>query len=416
MNEPMNPQRLSELLSSAANDVPMGDDGMTRIGQGISRRRRMHQTLAVGGTSLAVIAVVLFGFILRPENASHVVPPPVGQSSLPTTEPSASPTASPADTHPLPAGFQARSVSSLGQRWWVLGDTSIEATSDGGSTYETLTLPGGWKPLAGAGENPSGIAFVDATHGVVWQAGGQWATDDGGSHWSGRVSSAPATMNVIDSVRVDGVVYLLASQCATASQQSCTTVLTTYDGIGVTMEDQSVPVAAGEIARSIAVASETIWILALDGSGAPGHVLKSTDRGKTFTSTPHSDGCLTGSLTAVSDADVYEICVSGMAASLRRSSDGGKSFAAIPSKQSISNQASMLASPGGTGVLSPGAGLLRTTDGFKTFVDVGAPSPTQSASLQPGSRSEQMFALESTDTGIRLWVSLNAGQTWKSVN
>lgn len=418
MNQPLDPQRLTELLSSAANDVPTADDAMSRIGQGIDLRRRFNQALVIGGTSLAVIAVLVFAFILRLNGTSNTTPPAVGQSSTPTPTPSSAPSASPAVQgliQVLPKGFNVRSVSSLGQAWWILGDSSVEFTTDGSRTFETRPVPPGWRSLATGDASGAGIAFVDVAHGILWAKSQAWVTDDGGTSW--RQSRALAGTVVSTAHTRDSVSLLVAGSCRTSQPPVCAAVLTTYttaDGF----VDHHIPMSTtGEQARSISIAGGTIFVLALDGSGAPGHLLKSTDNGATFTSLANGQGCLTGSLDAYSDLGVYEICVSGTMAHLMRSTDGGKTFSAVDvhttTGSGMGNCASIVTKDVDTSVLSPGDGLNRTTDGFRTSNSVAPPVPGNCAQLLYGAMPDQIFAIENATSGVQLWVSADAGQTWR---
>lgn len=420
MNQPLDPQRLTELLSSAANDVPTGDDAMTRIGQGIDRRRRFNQTLAIGGTSLAVVAVLVFAFILRPNATSSSTPPPVAQSSTPTPRPSPAPSTSPAAqtlTHLLPKGFTVRSVSSLGQAWWILGDSSVEFTTDGGRTFETRPVPPGWRSFATGDASGAGVAFVDVAHGILWAKSQTWVTDDGGTSW--RQSRAIAGTVVATAHTRDSVSLLVAGSCRPSQPPVCAAALTTYTAAGGLVDHRLPLSTSGEQARSISIAGGTIFVLALDGSGAPGHLLRSNDNGATFTSLANGQGCLTGTLDAYSDLGVYEICVSGTMAHLMRSTDGGKTFSAVnvhtTTGSGMGNCASIVTKDVDTSVLSPGDGLIRTNDGFRTSSPVAPPVPGNCAQLLEGATPDQMFAIENATSGVQLWVSSDAGQTWRQV-
>jgi hypothetical protein len=249
--------------------------------------RRSFMRLATALAAAAVIVVVAAAVILtRPGGSSPIAGAPATSTAVPTMPASAPATASPSAASsaapagvPVPAGFQAASVTfaspDLG---WVLGTaqcsappcTSILRTSDGGQTWTAIQAPAtkilgaGLATEAPVGSGVSGLRFADPSDG--WAFGPDlWATHDGGATWHQVTIPGMASAQVV------------ALEASAGSVQAVLYNMTSTSGSGVrvasspvgtddwTVSPLRVEFGAGPVpSTQLVLAGTTGWLLQVD--------------------------------------------------------------------------------------------------------------------------------------------------------
>jgi hypothetical protein len=147
------------------DDLPAGsaDSVLADVRRRAARQRRRALGLAVASVAVAVVAATS---VLR---------------AIPDREPA------PVEPAPGPAtGLHPIDISlASATDWFVLGGTRadceqqeclrLSVTTDGGSSFKTMTLPPAWV---------FSIAFQDEKTGWAWGPHELWATNDGGTRWT----------------------------------------------------------------------------------------------------------------------------------------------------------------------------------------------------------------------------------------
>lgn len=433
MNQPMDPQRLIGLLAAAANDVPVEGDAMSRIGQGIVRRRRARQLLTVAGSSLAVVAVVVIGFALGPHHSTSAPPPAASPTPVSSPTPGSSPTplSTPtvAPSLALPAGFEPLDVYASGQSLWLISRETVLSSSDAGATFSQHPAPSGWKEPIDSGYPAGAIGIFSSggAHGYAWAGKNVWETLDNGASWNLLAGSAVVTDPVLASARSGRFLFLLnAPDCGPVA--TCPAHL---NELGDSSQQVSVVTPPhGATARAVTAAvgsvgdlsKAKVWVLSADGGGASAHIQRSDDGGKSFAQVGSVPGCLTGALTAANQNDLLLICVTGNSSHLVISNDGGYTFRDAPTTATISagNCASVAwaGTSGNAAVYSPGNGVYWTSSPGADWAKSQGETPTNCARLIPDvSDSPNVYATDTSDAGkVRLWVSYSSGRTWTLVS
>lgn len=415
MTDTFDEDRLRSLLAGAAN-APSGaaesDAALSVIRLGAARRVR---TRRVAG-SLAGIALVAggigVGLTLRPSGNSDVVPQPY--ASQPTSTLSPSPVASaPTTKAMLPAGFHATAVDASGGSWYFVGQQQLLVSDDEGRSFSRVAMPSGWAQAEGAGTNP-GVRFVDKTHGIVWAGRTVWTTGDRGDTWSAQALLG-GSGSVVDSEIAPGAEYLLVQgACEHSAPEQCFAAVATFSSDG-SLTTSNVALPVGEQARSITQRwGSDIFVLSLDGSGAAGHLLISSDGGGHFNSTPFRSGCLTATLRWSSHT-MWGVCATGTLAHVIRSDDGAKTFTDVPGPQGVANSADLVA-------LSDQCALVTSETGIQASCDEGQtwtrdPQPAALAQMLSDTPGERLFALVPDGANCSVcqsvWIRDTTTRTWR---
>lgn len=290
---------------------------------------------------------------------------------------------------PVPRGFVPVSFTAISAReFWLLGTapcprpvcTSIVRTTDGGAHF--VGLPAPVAPLAGAGTDTgiSVLRFADPLSGFAGPAGAPgrlWETHDGGRRWS------PGPSGVVTFTVSGGLVYAVAGRISAGLATNLRLLTSPADADR--WRSTALPVSSSTALLSLTAYGSSLWLSLSPGPGHPPAqtLLASSDGGRTFTSlaSPCVPG-LGGEIEAASARVLWAVCPTGMMAGAWRSVDAGSHWAQLPAgagngnRLALSNGAKIAAAGVSTAVLSPGgsAGLLRTTDGGRSFVPVSAPA------------------------------------------
>lgn len=286
----------------------------------------------------------------------------------------------------MPAGFTPASVSAIsGTTFWVLGTapcrsapcTSLVRTTDGGKTFAGLPAPRAALP-PGAGPNSASVSdvrFADARNG--WAFGrALWSTHDGGATWK----PVPLSHQVIDLAASGGTVWAVVADCG-GGATGCRNYA--VDESPVSRDGWSratvpgLPTSGGE--ASLAVRGATVYVSVSGGAAA---ILASTDGGAHFAR--HDSPCApdlgAGQLSAAPGA-LWVACPTGMLASVSRSTDGGAHFTTTHAGQ-LPNSSTVAAIGPAAAVVQTPTDLLRSTDGGAHYTQILGASPDRGGSIQ----------------------------------
>ena len=364
----------------------------------------------VAAAAAASIAVAVSGgshhVTVRPVNNAPVsVPPPrttVSQNTSSNTVATtvAPPSTAPPAVRPVAAGFRPQSVTFVSpDDGWVIGSapgacTTMARTIDGGRTWSQSGAPsleGGCATSGDAGTYRFEVRFADANDGWVYPIVGPnslrsvlWSTHDGGTTWRQQV---PLPGGVIGALEASGgrVQIVVSGPCPPGSAgcdgQTVERILTAPVG---TDSWQTAPLSPSIGAGPVLSPALTLWggagwLINVNRTVVSGGSL-SASRGWTAWTPPCAHAGGPGLLAAASASDLVAVCAEGMWGTpdagttagrnwLYRSTDGGRSFAAvgpIPGNQPLA----LTTAPGtpGTVVLADGGvGLQATFDGGSTW-------------------------------------------------
>lgn len=269
------PDRLVERVADIPSRAPAYAPGRSFM--------RSATALAAAAVIVVVAAAVI---VTRPGGNTPIAGAPATSPALPTTPasapattpPSAAPSAAPAGG-PVPAGFQAVSVtfasSDLG---WVLGTapcsappcTSILRTSDGGRTWTAIPAPR--TPLLGAGlaaeaspgSGVSGLRFADPDDG--WAFGPDlWATHDGGATWHRVTIPGMASAQVVALEAAGGSVHAALYDMAGTGGPSVRVASSSVSGDAWTTSPVKVEIGAGPVpVTQLVLAGTSGWLVQVD--------------------------------------------------------------------------------------------------------------------------------------------------------
>ncbi len=335
---------------------------------------------------------------------------------------------------PVPAGFDAVSYTAVSTtEFWLLGAapcsnpvcTSIVRTTDGGAHFVGIPAPPA--PLAyGAPAGTSGavteLRFADPLDGYAFDPGAGpgheafWVTHDGGAHWH----AVPLGGEVLAFTASGGEAYAVLATC---THSGCADARIARSPARTdAWTSTALPQASGAVQASLSARGRQVWIDAEPGGAAGGVLLHSTDGGATFTvrSSPCVAG-LGGTVQATSEQVLWFVCPTGMMARAYRSTDGATTTTALQTGQ-IVNSSRLAAADDTTAVLASGSDptLRRTTDGGATFAPVLTP-PDSGSWLYLGFTSPTVgVGLSVAAGGARvpattLWRSTDGGATWRRV-
>lgn len=349
-----------------------------------------------------------------PTTTAPVVAPPTTarRSTAPasTAHPADGSTAAPSPPVPtgpaggaaFPTGFTPVAFSATSaDRWFVLGTdannrAALLTTANAGTSWRSLPLPAAARGPVGGRDRP-GIAFSDATSGLVTVGGGFWATPDGGRTWR---NGGPGNAEVLEVAAGPGGGYALLH---TASGgyflgRAAGGSVDLQQALGGDRFTTTVP----------HLATSGTTVLVVSGN----RTLRSTDGGHTFTSS--RGPCLAdlGGSVSAAGSTVLAWCATGMQGGGFVSTDRGASFARTAAGGS--NAAAAAPTGFGSDFVYAGPAGLRVTDrtgtgrpargGIGTIGWVGFTSPRSG------------FAIASADGAPDgLWRSTDAGLSWTRV-
>lgn len=284
-----------------------------------ARRRRRRTAVAAAVAALAAASVAGVG-LLQQGAGRDSVPPVTGSSPAPT-----------ATRAPSPSPTPSRSTRRVGPAWGDADVVSVTATStrtlvvlgsvpdqascppgacvrlaesrDGGATFRSLPVPRGVRAA-------TGIRFGSANDGWLF-GGGLWATHDGGGTWRRLVGIPPVSRLEA----AGGTVWALA------------------DGRGDQQRLWSSPVGSDDWRpvrgvtvtgpADLAVRGDRVTVVGADGSAAWSNAAGG------FASVPNPcEAALEVRLTAA--GSLWATCVTGTAAYLATSRDGGATWTKVP--------------------------------------------------------------------------------------
>lgn len=146
----------------------------------------------------------------------------------------------------------------------------------------------------------------------------------------------------------------------------------------------------------------------------------STDRGQTWTAVAGLPAGLTPVADATDSAVFY--AVDGSTGTFYKSTDGGKSFSTTATSFDGGGNTQVKATPGKTGDLWLSAldkGLFHSTDGGGTWTQVTSASSSYTLGFgkaAPGAADPAMYQVGIVDGVTGIFMSVNGGATWKRIN
>jgi photosystem II stability/assembly factor-like uncharacterized protein len=241
MNERMSDdeliERLRRTLDTEAARIDAPEDAWERFQAAAPPPAPQHhrnRRLWLGAPSAVVglAAAILIAVLVTHGSAGHptqVATPEVrGAASATTSVPSAgpaaaaggpeaasapstvtsplAPTAGGAEAHLAPGAFSPRSVTFVSpSEGWVLGNTGIEHTVDGGRT---------WSPVGAApSSDATHLRFADPSDGWAWSSSTVWSTHDGGRTWTRQTLPGLATEFTVEDLQASaGVAHVAVTQ------------------------------------------------------------------------------------------------------------------------------------------------------------------------------------------------------------
>lgn len=318
-------------------------------------------------------------------------------------------------------------------QWWLLGSApcsvgtcpAIVETSDGGASWHTVPAPG---PAYAQNGPPTGgqvtkLRFATAMDG--WAFGpGLYATTDGGRDWKpidlgGSVNSLEPGL---------GKVYAAVDPapsptCNPAAPTSCSGAQLWTSPVGTIAWTRDA--AAPSLSDLLAVHGANVYLQAGSGGSIGQGVLISRDAGATFTANPSVGFGLACRLSPVSDQVVWGFCITGMQGQGLISTDAGKTFTPVnigpqrPNSSQLVGASALVAVAAFPGIVA--GPIERTTDGGRTFAAVQQP-PSQSGEwvLLGFTNPEDGYAFwtDTSSSGSEnssLWHTTDAGAHWRQV-
>lgn len=334
--DPLDPleRELRDLLTDERLALPTHLVGLDRVRAGVTRRRRRRAAVTAAAAVLVTGAVagsatLAHGIYLDTETpAASSSGPTRGTESTPTPDTSASavepvvPGPAWGDAHVLSVtATSTRTVVALGQLSRACAPTCLRLaeTHDGGRTWSAMPLPEGASAVDAADGSGAATAdsvrFGSATDGWVY-GGGLWATHDGGYSWGrlalpGRVSDLEAASRrawaLVDTGNGD-------------HQQLWTATVS---------DDDWQRVADVEVTGPAGLAVQGTRVVVLGNGQSPAW----TNVSGRFERVPNPcAGSVESRLSG--SGSLWATCVTGTAAYLTTSTDGGATWTTVPTDPS----------------------------------------------------------------------------------
>jgi photosystem II stability/assembly factor-like uncharacterized protein len=301
------------------------------------------------------------------------------------------------------APFEPRSLTAVSATtFWLSGNGALLHSSDGGRHFDRL-------PKAPAAE----IRFADSRDGFSFGGGSPlFATHDGGRTWH-----RTGFRNVLAFATAGGTAY--AVTCRRFKDGDCRVARferspVSHDAWRLT----PMPFPHAEPNFDLAAHGAGVWLFGAIGNAPPSSrnvLARSTDHGRSFAiARVPCYAELAAELDPVSTHVVWAFCPTGMMGVAWRSRDGGATFQEL--QIPLTNGASLAAVSETTAVVARnvgGFGLLRTTDGGRTWHHARAPANGNYQLTFVDSRAG--FALVLGTSNTQLWKTTDAGSSWQRV-
>jgi photosystem II stability/assembly factor-like uncharacterized protein len=259
-------------------------------------------------------------------------------------------------------------------------------TTDGGDTAGTLVTPAGDPILAVAFASPTRVVGVGDIATVI--------SDDGGASFR---SVGEHLSDGFETLRLGGVA-------------GSAYAIDGHGSIAKTTDRGRTWSAVGSIPTRYAYQPDVAFPTATDGYALlNGKLFRTGDGGTTWQALDHGSSRYVRALLAPSARTVLVVGKAGM----RRSLDGGRTFAQVRAKAvSPAYLVGIARSRNGNAIFTWGSRLARSTDGGRTWVAVGLPEPTRR-----GGGVNRVAFLDARiglllDGGDRLWRTTNGGRSW----
>jgi hypothetical protein len=269
--------------------------------------------------------------------------------------------------------FNPLAFTAIGDsEYWLLGAylcargrcLSILHTTDAGRRFVRIKAP----PFPTAGTVPT-LRFADTRDGFAYVQGlraAMYVTHDGGAGWKRLSLGTPLAF-----ATAGGYVYVVTAQCTVTR---CTNYRLKRSPV---FADHWISVAAPFTPTAsiggLAAHGSNVWLLgSVSTNDRRQHEIlaRSSDSGHTFvTSAGPCIPELGGDLEPSSARVVWAVCPTGLLARVWRSTDGGANFTPLAFDR-LANSAVLAPASDTTAVLAPngaGAPLMRTTDGGKSW-------------------------------------------------
>jgi hypothetical protein len=377
-------------------------------------------------------------------SAAPVTPP----ATAPSTKRSA--LGAPAPGAAVPANFQPTSVTFVGPHLGaVIGQagtpgacaggadcTSLAGTDDYGSTWFGVSAPPTVAPDGADGV--SQLRFLNATQGFAFGPG-LWVTQNGGAKWA--QVGLPSGVRVTDLETLDGEVFAVWARCTgtgpdfAAHCTSFTLESAPASGGRWHAVRGATGLRSGGAASSAALvlaggttadpATATGYLLAPDGTVRSGNLA-----GAAWTSQGQA-GCRpgrpqagtaqpAGALLTSQSGRLYLLCTgatasgSGSGQVLHVSTDGGRTWQALPGVPRLGRATSLAAASTGTVVLATTKGIEISLDGGTSWQTALPPAagPPGGFGYVGMTDAEHGVAVPADASLHQIWITLNGGQSW----
>ncbi|MGH7758067.1 MAG: WD40/YVTN/BNR-like repeat-containing protein, partial [Candidatus Dormibacteria bacterium] len=179
--------------------------------------------------------------------------------------------------------------------------------------------------------------------------------------------------------------------------------------------------ATGDIAGSLAVHGDDVYLQGGSGASQGQDLLISRNEGESFTASPNVGYGLPCHFSPVTEQVIWGTCATGMQAGGIISTDGGRTFRAanLGGQCANSSQIAGASATVAVGICADGqsVSIERTTDGGNTFVPVEPPpGPTGLWVLAGFTNPSDGYAFWSASSGGEsLWHTTDGGAHWSMV-
>jgi photosystem II stability/assembly factor-like uncharacterized protein len=412
------PRDLADRLIAATTSPSRATPHVVPLRARTVTRRWLPPLLAAA----AIVVAVTAGVVVRSSLSSSPAPRPAHHTPRPLP------------TVTFPSGFSALSVRfNSAEDGWAIGDgasgprphVAILRTHDGGVHWSTIPTPPVTVPaetcresgdtVSGSGTQPcvDGAVFADDQHGYAWGFHTFFSTVDGGRTWrSDPVHPSSVIIAGHDVIRIIAAGKMMGPSIVQVAAVGSAHWQTVTPGGGGTAETSQL-VASGKVAYYLATHYPTGGVL-----------FRSGDAGESWTKVndaPCGPTVQTASVTVAPDGTLAASCYGGAYATIRVSSDGGRTFGAdriAPGtrKTSQSQQVAVVAPVSAKVLLlrvgdrQPGHTYRRSTDGGKTWQVVGTDDAMQS--IFGWQMFDARHGYRTAPYGAGLLTTSDGGRTW----